>query len=131
MKKMTMLILGLFCLNTAPVFANSYEDSFKKAIATQATADDFLKNYEATLNELEKKIEGWSAKPDESAEVWFPICIGYENMATILKNNVKYKKQFDESPFAAAMNYDETVENYQNEIELAADLCQKAKKAMP
>lgn len=130
MKKNIMIILSLLSLNSTYVFANAYEDSFKNTIATQATANDFIKNYEITLTELEKKIENWQAKPDESPEVWFPICVGYENMVTILKNNEKYKKQFNESSFAAAMNFDETVENYKTEVEHATDLCQKAKKAL-
>ena len=135
---MKKLALFLFCFSsTGSVnsFANALImvslEQLKSATIPQATFENFLKNHNFINDELQKAVDAWGEKPSESAEIWFPICMGYENQIAILENNTQYKKQFNAQLEDGMMAFDDALKGVKDELSFASKLCQKAKTSRP
>ena len=55
----------------------------------------------------------------------------YENLIAILESNTQYGKQFDAQLEGGMVAFDATLNSVQSELNLASELCQKAKINMP
>lgn len=95
-EKISLILIFFSSACSVNSFANALImvslEQLKSATIPQATFENFLKNHNFINDELQKAVDAWGEKPSESAEIWFPICMGYENQIAILENNIQYKK---------------------------------------
>ncbi len=100
----TAMILGLSAMH---VFADPVEDQFKTLIKPQATYAQFQKNFDTILGEIEEISERGNRTKDMK-EI-YPMCVAMKSAITVMKNNQKFKAEFDKDYKKFDTSYNDTL----------------------
>jgi len=105
-KKNIFLVLVFFTVSSQ-VFADPVEDQFKDLIAPQPTYAKFQKNFDTILGEIEEIADRGNRTKDK-AEL-YPMCVAMQSAITVLKNNKKFKAEFDKDYKQFDTSYNDTL----------------------
>lgn len=107
-------------------FADPVEDQFKDLIAPQSTYAKFQKNFDTILGEIETIAERGNRTQDK-AEL-YPMCVAMQSAITALKNNKKFKTDYDKDYKQFNTTYNETLANATHGLSGKKEICEDGKK---
>lgn len=113
-------------LSAVEVFADPVEDQFKKLVATQSTYAKFQKNFDTILGEIEEIAERGNRTKDK-AEL-YPMCVAMQSAITVMKNNKKFKAEFDKDYKQFGTSYNDTLAQASKGLSDKKTICAEGKK---
>lgn len=123
LKISTVIFVATFSMQ---IFADPVQDQFKDLIAPQSTYAKFQKNFDTILGEIETIAERGNRTQDK-AEL-YPMCIAMQSAITALKNNKKFKADYDKDYQPFNTTFDETLANATHGLSDKKELCEEGKK---
>ena len=107
MKLLTLLATFLIGISSTQVFAETIDDQFKKLIGPQISYAKFQKNFDTILGKIEEIAERGN-RTNDKAEL-YPMCVAMQSAITVLKNNKKFKSEFDKDYKQFGTSYNDTL----------------------
>ena len=107
-------------------FADPVQDQFKDLIAPQPTYAKFQKNFDTILGEIETIAERGNRTQDK-AEL-YPMCVAMQSAITALKNNKRFKADYDKDYQPFNTTFDETLANATHGLSDKKELCEEGKR---
>lgn len=123
LKISTVIFVATFSMQ---IFADPVQDQFKDLIAPQSTYAKFQKNFDTILGEIETIAERGNRTQDK-AEL-YPMCVAMQSAITALKNNKKFKADYDKDYQPFNTTFDETLANATHGLSDKKELCEEGKK---
>ncbi|WP_010115414.1 hypothetical protein [Acinetobacter sp. P8-3-8] len=123
LKISTTIFVATLSMHT---FADPVEDQFKDLIAPQSTYAKFQKNFDTILGEIETIAERGNRTQDK-AEL-YPMCVAMQSAITALKNNKKFKTDYDKDYKQFNTTYNETLANATHGLSGKKEICEEGKQ---
>ncbi|MCX5466635.1 hypothetical protein [Acinetobacter nematophilus] len=126
MKLLKVCVITLLGMASIPAFANPIEDQYKALVAPQPSYAKFQKNFNTILGKIEEITER-ATQTQDRAEL-YPMCVAIQSSITVLKNNQKYKAQYDRDYKQFDTTFDETLASATQGLSDKKAICDQAKK---
>lgn len=130
MKRLSKLLkistVCLFSLSSLHVFADPVEDQFKALITPQSTYAKFQKNFDTILGEIEAISERGN-RTNDMKEI-YPMCVAMKSAITVMKNNQKFKADFDKDYKQFGTSYNDTLAQATKGLSDKKTICEEEKK---
>ncbi|MBJ9953641.1 MULTISPECIES: hypothetical protein [unclassified Acinetobacter] len=126
MKLLKVCVITLLGMASIQAFANPIEDQYKALVAPQPSYAKFQKNFDTILGKIEEITER-ATQTQDRAEL-YPMCVAIQSSITVLKNNQKYKAQYDRDYKQFDTTFDETLASATQGLSDKKAICDQAKK---
>ena len=126
MKLLKISTVIFVATSSMQTFADPVQDQFKTLIAPQPTYAEFQKNFDTILGEIEDIAERGNRTQDK-AEL-YPMCVAMQSAITALKNNKKFKADYDKDYKQFNTTYNETLANATHGLSDKKELCEEGKR---
>ena len=124
LKICTVILMGMV---STQVFANPIEDQYKVLIKPQPSYAKFQENFDTILGKIEEITERVTQIQDKSE--LYPMCVAIQSSITAMKNNQKYKAQYDRDYKQFDTTFDETLAEATQGLSDKKEICDQAKQA--
>lgn len=124
LKICTVILMGMVSMQ---VFANPIEDQYKALITPQPSYAKFQENFDTILGKIEEITERVTQIQDKSE--LYPMCVAIQSSITAMKNNQKYKAQYDRDYKQFDTTFDETLAEATQGLSDKKEICDQAKQA--
>ncbi len=124
LKICTVILMGMVSMQ---VFANPIEDQYKALITPQPSYAKFQENFDTILGKIEEITEHVTQIQNKSE--LYPMCVAIQSSINAMKNNQKYKAQYDRDYKQFDTTFDETLAEATQGLSDKKEICDQAKQA--
>lgn len=116
----------LISLSSTQIFADQVEDEYKLLVTSQPTYAKFQKNFDDILGKMEDLTQRANQTGDKI--MLYPMCVAMQSTITILKNNKKFKAEFDKDYKQFGTSYNDTLATASKGLNEKKQMCEDGKK---